>query len=58
MSTYDPSCDNCFMCRRCGGNGWIDDYTYRNGEEKTERKTCPECDGRGGRRGAGEHDHR
>lgn len=63
MAGYYPPCPNCHTCQKCRGEGTIIKVTYEIGEgrkqyRKEERKTCPSCNGVGGRVGVGKHDHR
>lgn len=57
MAGYDPNCDNCFKCLYCRGDGTIYETRSHDGELSQRRVTCPECNGAGGKPGAGEHDH-
>lgn len=63
MAGYNPSCNNCFKCGTCRGNGTIretrsgqkPDGTYAHWYETV---TCKTCQGVGGKPGAGAHNHR
>ncbi len=63
MPGYNPSCGNCHRCAKCRGDGTVTEVKYekdyRGKQLRTEvRKTCPSCNGVGGRVGVGPHDHR
>jgi len=57
MASYDPNCPNCFKCLVCRGNGTVDETRMSNGKVWKERVTCKTCGGRGGKPGAGKHNH-
>lgn len=54
---YDPNCQNCFKCLTCRGDGTVYETRSDGGEVWKERVTCRTCAGRGGKPGAGMHDH-
>lgn len=58
MPGYDPNCPNCHRCLTCRGDGTIMQTKSDRGIVYKERVTCPQCGGRGGKVGAGPHNHR
>lgn len=57
MPGYDPSCQNCFKCMTCKGDGTVERTRSERGQVIKERVTCSTCGGVGGKPGAGTHNH-
>ena len=57
MPGYNPNCPNCFKCLTCKGNGSLEETRMSGGKVWKERVTCRTCGGRGGKPGAGSHNH-